>query len=92
MRVAAIIVAGGRGQRLGAGVPKQLIDIGGRTVLQRSVDAFVSHPRIGRVVVVLPADLVAAAAGPVSAAAGGCRRGAPAGLGGERRGGPRRHR
>jgi 2-C-methyl-D-erythritol 4-phosphate cytidylyltransferase/2-C-methyl-D-erythritol 2,4-cyclodiphosphate synthase len=59
MRVAAIVVAAGRGERLGAGVPKQLVEIGGRTILQRSVDAFVSHPRIARVVVVLPADLVA---------------------------------
>jgi 2-C-methyl-D-erythritol 4-phosphate cytidylyltransferase/2-C-methyl-D-erythritol 2,4-cyclodiphosphate synthase len=57
MRVAAIIVAGGRGERLGATVPKQLIELGGRPILQRSVEAFLQHPRVGRVVVVLPPDL-----------------------------------
>jgi cell division protein FtsI/penicillin-binding protein 2 len=55
MRVAAIIVAGGRGERLGAAVPKQLIELGGRPILQRSVEVFLQHPRVGRVVVVLPA-------------------------------------
>jgi 2-C-methyl-D-erythritol 4-phosphate cytidylyltransferase/2-C-methyl-D-erythritol 2,4-cyclodiphosphate synthase len=60
MRVAAIIVAGGRGQRLGARLPKQLIELGGRSILQRSVEAFLEHPRVDRVVVVLPLDLVGA--------------------------------
>ncbi|MBE3072392.1 MAG: 2-C-methyl-D-erythritol 4-phosphate cytidylyltransferase, partial [Acidobacteria bacterium] len=39
MHVAAIIAAGGRGQRLGADRPKQLLLVGGRTILQRSVEA-----------------------------------------------------
>jgi 2-C-methyl-D-erythritol 4-phosphate cytidylyltransferase/2-C-methyl-D-erythritol 2,4-cyclodiphosphate synthase len=60
MAVGVIIVAGGRGARLGAAVPKQLLDVGGRTILQRSVDAFARHPRVGAIVVVLPPDLVAA--------------------------------
>ena len=37
MSVGVIIVAAGRGARLGAHVPKQLLDLGGRTMLQRSV-------------------------------------------------------
>jgi 2-C-methyl-D-erythritol 4-phosphate cytidylyltransferase / 2-C-methyl-D-erythritol 2,4-cyclodiphosphate synthase len=56
MRVGVVIVAGGRGARLGADQPKQFLDIGGRTMLQRSVDAFDSHPRISECVVVLPDD------------------------------------
>lgn len=54
MRVTAIIAAGGSGRRLGAVKPKQLIDIGGGTMLHHSVAAFHVHPRIDEIVVVLP--------------------------------------
>lgn len=57
--VGVIIVAAGRGLRLGGSVPKQLLDLGGHSLLQRSVAAFDSHPRVDEIVVVLPADLVA---------------------------------
>ena len=57
MHVTAIIAAGGSGRRLGAGVPKQLLEIGGRTILQQTVDAFRSHPRISEVIVALPPAL-----------------------------------
>jgi 2-C-methyl-D-erythritol 4-phosphate cytidylyltransferase/2-C-methyl-D-erythritol 2,4-cyclodiphosphate synthase len=59
MSVAAIIVAAGRGERLGGSQPKQLIDLGGRTLLRRSVDAFDAHPAVRSLVVVLPDELVA---------------------------------
>src|SRR5262245_39063942 len=59
MKVTAIIAAGGRGQRFGASQPKQLLAIGGRPMLERSVAAFVSHPAVNEVVVALPEDLVA---------------------------------
>jgi 2-C-methyl-D-erythritol 4-phosphate cytidylyltransferase/2-C-methyl-D-erythritol 2,4-cyclodiphosphate synthase len=55
--VTAIIAAGGRGQRFGGALPKQLLTIGGRTVLERSVAAFVSHPSVHELVVALPAEL-----------------------------------
>src|SRR5262249_39560519 len=57
----AIIAAGGRGLRLGGDRPKQLIKVGGRTILERSVGTFLSHAAIAEVVVALPADLVAEA-------------------------------
>ena len=60
MHVTAIIAAGGAGRRLSAGVPKQLIALGGRTILERSVDAFARHPRVDDVILVLPAELFAA--------------------------------
>src|SRR5690349_8365901 len=60
MHVTAIIAAGGRGQRLGGAQPKQLLEIGGRAILERSVTAFLSHPDVDAVVVALPADLAAA--------------------------------
>ena len=57
MHVTAIIAAAGAGRRLGAEMPKQLIELGGRSMLQRCVETFVGHPRVADVVVVLPADL-----------------------------------
>ena len=57
--VSAIIVAAGRGTRLGAATPKQLLDLGGRSMLRRSIDAFDAHPEVSDLIVVLPADLVA---------------------------------
>ena len=44
---------------MGADRPKQLLDLGGRSMLQRSIEAFDAHPRLEEFVVVLPTDLVA---------------------------------
>jgi 2-C-methyl-D-erythritol 4-phosphate cytidylyltransferase/2-C-methyl-D-erythritol 2,4-cyclodiphosphate synthase len=81
MFVSAIIAAGGRGQRFGSDVPKQLLMLGDRSVLERSVDLFLTHPEIDEVVVALPAELAAdppaylrAAAKPLRVVAGGARR------------------
>ena len=49
-----MVLAGGLGLRFGADRPKQLLELGGRTVLERSVAAFVGHPRIDAVVLVCP--------------------------------------
>lgn len=54
MHVTAIIAAGGEGRRLGAGKPKQLLDLGGRTLLEHSTAAFTEHPRVTDVIVVVP--------------------------------------
>jgi 2-C-methyl-D-erythritol 4-phosphate cytidylyltransferase len=53
---AAVVVAGGSGTRLGGAVRKQYLDLGGQPVLLRAVRAFVEHPGIATVVVVLPPD------------------------------------
>jgi 2-C-methyl-D-erythritol 4-phosphate cytidylyltransferase/2-C-methyl-D-erythritol 2,4-cyclodiphosphate synthase len=81
MRIAAVVVAGGRGLRLGAGVPKQLLEIGGRSLLRRSLDPFDARPDVAEIVVVLPAELVAEGASlvagvqtPCRVVAGGARR------------------
>src|SRR6516225_5284583 len=71
MRVTAIIAAAGAGRRLGAGRPKQLLDLGGRTMLEHATAAFVGHPRVSEVVVVLP-DVTAVPG--VRVVAGGARR------------------
>jgi 2-C-methyl-D-erythritol 4-phosphate cytidylyltransferase/2-C-methyl-D-erythritol 2,4-cyclodiphosphate synthase len=58
VHVSAIIAAGGRGVRLGGDRPKQFLPLGGRPILQRSVEAFVLHDRISEVVVALPPELI----------------------------------
>ena len=81
MHVTAIIAAGGRGQRLGGARPKQLLAIGGRAILERSVAAFLAHPAVDDVIVALPADLAGdppaylrATSKPLRIVAGGARR------------------
>ena len=81
MFVSAIIAAGGRGLRFGGDAPKQLLMLGGRPILARSVDAFLSCDLIGEIVVALPADLAAAPppylqsrSKPVTVVNGGHRR------------------
>jgi 2-C-methyl-D-erythritol 4-phosphate cytidylyltransferase/2-C-methyl-D-erythritol 2,4-cyclodiphosphate synthase len=81
MFVSAIIAAGGRGHRFGAARPKQLLAIGGRPMLERSVAAFVAHPSIDEVIVALPSELAADPPSylhdsnkPVRVVAGGRRR------------------
>ena len=81
MYVTAIIAAGGRGERLGAGQPKQLLSIAGQTILERSVRAFLTHAAVDEVVVALPAELagnppayLTGTAKPLRVVAGGARR------------------
>ncbi len=56
VRIAALIVAAGRGTRAGTDVPKQYVVIGGQSVLARSVDAFSGHGGIGRIQAVIHPD------------------------------------
>jgi 2-C-methyl-D-erythritol 4-phosphate cytidylyltransferase/2-C-methyl-D-erythritol 2,4-cyclodiphosphate synthase len=71
--VGVIIVAGGRGSRAGTAMPKQLLPLGDRTVLQRSVAAFDGHPAVGVLVVVVPSDLAADASALVGPTRLTCR-------------------
>jgi 2-C-methyl-D-erythritol 4-phosphate cytidylyltransferase / 2-C-methyl-D-erythritol 2,4-cyclodiphosphate synthase len=58
MHVTAIVAAGGRGRRFGASIPKQLLCIGGRPILQWSVEALLGSTSVTDVVVALPAGLL----------------------------------
>ena len=53
MTVTALIVAAGKGERLGGDLPKQYRSIGGKPVLRWAVEAMASHPSIDRVRVVI---------------------------------------
>ena len=77
MFVTAIIAAGGSGRRLGAAVPKQMLDIGGGTMLEHSLRAFFSHPRVSEIVIVLPLPLEGPPDGVLSFCATAEREGPP---------------
>ena len=64
---AALIVAAGHGRRAGGDVPKQYQLLGGIPVLRRTVDAFLRHPQIGPVQVVIHPDYEAEAASALAA-------------------------
>lgn len=53
--VGVIVVAAGRGVRLGGPVPKQYRELGGVPMLLRALRPFASHPEVAHLVVVLPA-------------------------------------
>jgi 2-C-methyl-D-erythritol 4-phosphate cytidylyltransferase/2-C-methyl-D-erythritol 2,4-cyclodiphosphate synthase len=57
--VTAIVAAGGRGARVGAPQPKQMLVVGGRSILERSVQLLVGHAAVAEVVVALPSELAA---------------------------------
>jgi 2-C-methyl-D-erythritol 4-phosphate cytidylyltransferase/2-C-methyl-D-erythritol 2,4-cyclodiphosphate synthase len=53
MKIGAVIVAAGRGERAGGGVPKQYRRLAGQSVLARSIRALRDHPHVDTVVVVI---------------------------------------
>jgi len=81
MQALAILVAAGRGERMGADRPKAFVELGGQPLLLRAARAFDAAPSVGGIVAVVPAAEVEAAqamlgplAKPVSVVAGGIRR------------------
>jgi 2-C-methyl-D-erythritol 4-phosphate cytidylyltransferase len=67
----ALIVAAGRGERLGSGGPKALVSVAGRPMLEWSVAALREVEAVRTIVVALPADRLDAAPEGVLAVAGG---------------------
>ena len=81
METLAILVAAGRGERMGAERPKAFLDLAGRPLLLRTALAFDASPTVGGIVAVVPAGLegdarsMLAAVGKLRAVArGGMRR------------------
>lgn len=52
-----VITAGGRGQRMGSEVPKQLLDLGGEPILRRTIELFLSLPFKVEVILVINSDI-----------------------------------
>jgi 2-C-methyl-D-erythritol 4-phosphate cytidylyltransferase len=70
----ALIVAAGRGERLGSGRPKALVPLCGRPMLEWSVAALEAVPAVTQIVVALPADELEAAPAGTLAVSGGLQR------------------
>jgi 2-C-methyl-D-erythritol 4-phosphate cytidylyltransferase len=49
----AVILAGGVGTRVGLDIPKQLIKIAGKTILEHTLAAFQAHPMVDEIVVMM---------------------------------------
>lgn len=50
----ALIVAGGKGLRMGSELPKQFLSIGGKPVLMRTIEAFYAYNSEIQIILVLP--------------------------------------
>lgn len=76
-----VVPAAGRGTRFGSELLKQFLEVGGRSVLQHTLDALLVHPRVAGAMVALPRDglqmaarLQAPEGKPVLACIGGADR------------------
>jgi 2-C-methyl-D-erythritol 4-phosphate cytidylyltransferase len=70
----ALIVAAGRGERLGLGQPKALVPLAGRPMLHWSVDAARAVADVEEIVVALPAECLDQAPAGTTPVAGGAAR------------------
>jgi 2-C-methyl-D-erythritol 4-phosphate cytidylyltransferase len=70
----ALIVAAGRGERLGFGRPKALVPLCGQSMLAWSVGSLRAVPAVSQIVVALPVDALDSAPDGVTAVAGGDQR------------------
>jgi len=52
----AVVLGGGVGTRFGAGLPKQLLTLAGKTLVEHCVGAFAEAPGIDETVLVMPAN------------------------------------
>jgi len=56
MRTVAVVLAGGSGERFGTPVPKQLLPLAGRPMIEHSVAAFERAPAVDQILVVMAAS------------------------------------
>ena len=59
--VTAIVLGGGVGERMGLNVPKQLLKVAGRTILEHTVAALASSPQVDEIIVLMTASHLKAA-------------------------------
>jgi len=58
MNTVGVILAAGSGSRTGLSTPKQFLPLGGKTVLEHSVQTFNDHPGIDQVVIVTSPEFI----------------------------------
>jgi 2-C-methyl-D-erythritol 4-phosphate cytidylyltransferase len=68
----AVVLAGGTGQRMGLEIPKQLVKIAGKPIMQHTLQVFQSAPQIDEIIVAMTPGFVAEAEAIVAAA--GCTK------------------
>ena len=73
MSTAIVVVAAGSGTRLGAGLPKALVPVGGTSLLARCVRTARAVPDVAQVVVVAPPTHLAEAGAEAGAGVDGGR-------------------
>ena len=56
MRTVAVVLAGGSGERFGTSVPKQLLPLAGRPLIEHSIAAFEQAPGVDAILVVMAAS------------------------------------
>lgn len=56
MKKHVVIVAGGKGLRMGGDIPKQFLPVGGKPVLMRTLEAFYAYDSSIHLILVLPLD------------------------------------
>jgi ribitol-5-phosphate 2-dehydrogenase (NADP+) / D-ribitol-5-phosphate cytidylyltransferase len=68
----AVVLAGGTGQRMGLEIPKQLVKIAGKPIMQHTLQVFQSAPQIDEIIVAMTPGFTADAEAIVAAA--GCTK------------------
>jgi ribitol-5-phosphate 2-dehydrogenase (NADP+) / D-ribitol-5-phosphate cytidylyltransferase len=53
LRNVAVVLAGGTGTRVGLSIPKQLIKIAGKTIIEHTIAAFQASPRIDEIIILM---------------------------------------
>ena len=56
MKQSVIIVAGGKGLRMGSDLPKQFLPVGGKPVLMHTLEAFRKYDAMLQIILVLPRE------------------------------------
>ncbi|WP_375476612.1 SDR family NAD(P)-dependent oxidoreductase [uncultured Jatrophihabitans sp.] len=59
LRTIAVVLAGGTGSRVGLDIPKQLLKVAGRTVIEHTVETLNECPEIDEIIVMMASDFVA---------------------------------
>jgi 2-C-methyl-D-erythritol 4-phosphate cytidylyltransferase len=52
-RTVAVVLAGGTGTRLGLGIPKQLLKIAGKTIIEHTITVFETAPEIDEIMILM---------------------------------------
>ena len=81
LRTVAVVLAGGTGSRVGLNIPKQLLKVAGKTILEHTLDVFQDAPEIDDIVLLMaaptstrPAELAAPYSKISTVEAGGSTR------------------